>query len=94
MGGKHGSTRAETSPAPTDSSHDSVLSKAQQYTDDDEIVLSASQKKALDLALTNKVLVITGGPGVGKTTLVKSILHILSAQGTRVALCAPTGTGG
>uniref|UniRef100_Q3ASB3 ATP-dependent RecD2 DNA helicase n=1 Tax=Chlorobium chlorochromatii (strain CaD3) TaxID=340177 RepID=Q3ASB3_CHLCH len=55
------------------------------------ITLSPSQKEALHTALTNKVTVITGGPGVGKTTLVKSILLILQAQKVRVALCAPTG---
>jgi exodeoxyribonuclease V alpha subunit len=43
------------------------------------------------LALTAKVLVITGGPGVGKTTIVNSILRILAAKGVRLLLCAPTG---
>ena len=43
------------------------------------------------LALASKVLVITGGPGVGKTTLVNSILKVLVAKGTKVALAAPTG---
>jgi exodeoxyribonuclease V alpha subunit len=43
------------------------------------------------LALTSKVLVITRGPGVGKTTLVNSILKILGAKSVSVALCAPTG---
>jgi exodeoxyribonuclease V alpha subunit len=38
-----------------------------------------------------KVLVITGGPGVGKTTLVNSILRILAAKGVKLLLCAPTG---
>ncbi|WP_264996797.1 ATP-dependent DNA helicase, partial [Komagataeibacter intermedius] len=38
-----------------------------------------------------KVLVITGGPGVGKTTLVNAILKIVTAKGTDVQLCAPTG---
>lgn len=55
------------------------------------IELSDSQKKAVTLALTNKVLVITGGPGVGKTTLVNSILKILSAKQLQIILCAPTG---
>jgi exodeoxyribonuclease V alpha subunit len=41
--------------------------------------------------LTAKVLVITGGPGVGKTTIVNSILRILAAKGMRLLLCAPTG---
>ena len=53
--------------------------------------LADSQKTAIRLALTSKVLVITGGPGVGKTTIVKSILRVLSAKGTRLLLCAPTG---
>jgi hypothetical protein len=43
------------------------------------------------LALQSKVLVITGGPGVGKTTLVNSILKILRVKGVNVALAAPTG---
>jgi exodeoxyribonuclease V alpha subunit len=38
-----------------------------------------------------KALVITGGPGVGKTTIVNSILKILAAKGARLLLCAPTG---
>lgn len=53
--------------------------------------LSESQKTAINLALTSKVLVVTGGPGVGKTTIVKSILRVLSAKGMRLLLCAPTG---
>ena len=38
-----------------------------------------------------KVLVMTGGPGVGKTTIVKAILGILGAKGISLLLCAPTG---
>ena len=53
--------------------------------------LAESQKTAIRLALMSKVLVITGGPGVGKTTIVKSILRVLSAKGARLLLCAPTG---
>ena len=53
--------------------------------------LAASQRAAVRPALATKVLVITGGPGVGKTTLVNSILKILIAKQVRVALCAPTG---
>jgi len=42
--------------------------------------------------LTAKVLVITGGPGVGKTAIVNSILQILSAKGVKPLPCAPTET--
>jgi exodeoxyribonuclease V alpha subunit len=55
------------------------------------LTLAESQKAAVGLAISTKVLVITGGPGVGKTTLVRSILSILTAKGVQVALCAPTG---
>ena len=53
--------------------------------------LAESQIAAIRLALMSKVLVITGGPGVGKTTIVKAILRILAAKGTDLLLCAPTG---
>ena len=53
--------------------------------------LADSQRAAIRLALRAKVLVITGGPGVGKTTIVNSILKILAAKGVRLLLCAPTG---
>ncbi len=55
------------------------------------ICLAGSQCEALRLALASKVLIITGGPGVGKTTLVNSILKALVAKSVKVALCAPTG---
>ena len=55
------------------------------------IQLADSQKAAVRLALSSKILVITGGPGVGKTTLVNSILTIMSAKGVKPLLCAPTG---
>ena len=55
------------------------------------LVLAESQREAVTLALRSKLLVITGGPGVGKTTLLNAILRILRAKGARVALAAPTG---
>ena len=53
--------------------------------------LAPSQVEAVRLALQSKVMVITGGPGVGKTTIVNAILKILLAKGVEIALCAPTG---
>ena len=55
------------------------------------LALAPSQREALHLAAQAKVLVITGGPGVGKTTLVNSVLQVLRAKGVQVELCAPTG---
>jgi exodeoxyribonuclease V alpha subunit len=55
------------------------------------ITLAESQRTALRLALLSKVLVITGGPGVGKTTLINSILRLLAAKNVEIALAAPTG---
>jgi exodeoxyribonuclease V alpha subunit len=55
------------------------------------LALAESQVAAIRLALISKVLVMTGGPGVGKTTIVRGILRILAAKGTNLLLCAPTG---
>jgi exodeoxyribonuclease V alpha subunit len=55
------------------------------------LALAESQVAAVRLALISKVLVMTGGPGVGKTTIVKAVLRILAAKGVRLLLCAPTG---
>ena len=54
-------------------------------------ILSPSQRDAVAQVLTSKVTVITGGPGVGKTTIVMSILKAIQAKRMRVLLCAPTG---
>jgi len=55
------------------------------------IMLAPEQKEAIASALANKALVITGGPGTGKTTLIKGIIKIFETKGARVHLCAPTG---
>ncbi|WBK02234.1 ATP-dependent RecD-like DNA helicase [Methylocystis parvus] len=53
--------------------------------------LAASQRAAVETVLASKVAVVTGGPGVGKTTLLDAILRILAAKGTKLLLAAPTG---
>ncbi|GJD96055.1 SF1B family DNA helicase RecD2 [Methylobacterium iners] len=53
--------------------------------------LSPSQAEAVRLVLGAKLAVVTGGPGVGKTSTLDTILRILTAKGTRVLLAAPTG---
>ena len=49
------------------------------------------QRAAIEMVLRSKVAVVTGGPGVGKTTLLDAILRILAAKGTKILLAAPTG---
>jgi exodeoxyribonuclease V alpha subunit len=56
-----------------------------------QITLSPEQKAALRCALESKVAVITGGPGTGKTTLLRSLLTALDDAGIKPALAAPTG---
>jgi exodeoxyribonuclease V alpha subunit len=55
------------------------------------MTLAPSQVEAVRLAVASKFLVITGGPGVGKTTLLNAVLSILGVRQVRMALCAPTG---
>lgn len=53
--------------------------------------LAPSQREALCQVLDHRLSVITGGPGVGKTTLIRSLITILQAKKVRCLLCAPTG---
>ena len=55
------------------------------------IELSEKQKEAIELVNDNNVTIITGGPGTGKTTIIKSIIDIYEQKGNKVVLCAPTG---
>ena len=56
-----------------------------------KIELSEKQKEAIKLVNENNVTIITGGPGTGKTTIIKSIIDIYEKKGNKVVLCAPTG---
>lgn len=53
--------------------------------------LSDEQRSAIEMALTNPVSVLTGGPGTGKTTCLKALISALEAQGVKYALASPTG---
>lgn len=58
---------------------------------DSDIELSDKQKEAIEAVNNNNVCVITGGPGTGKTTIIKSIIDLYKKHGKKVVLCAPTG---
>ena len=79
---------AEGRPPWPDIEADKALPWVEQRTG---LSLAASQADAIRLALTSKVVVVTGGPGVGKTTLLNAILRILAAKDVNMVLCAPTG---
>ena len=57
----------------------------------EKIELSKEQKEAVNLVNENNVCVITGGPGTGKTTIIKFIIELYKLKGKKVVLCAPTG---
>lgn len=65
-----------------------ALRKAEENID---IILSDKQKEAIRAINDNNVTIITGGPGTGKTTIIKSIINIYQDKGNKVVLCAPTG---
>ena len=55
------------------------------------IQLAEAQREAVRAASSHGVLVMTGGPGTGKTTTVQAVLNVLSMQGCKIVLAAPTG---
>ncbi len=65
--------------------------KIQNIQNQNDINYAPMQITALKTVLENNVCVITGGPGTGKTTLVKGVIELFESQGDRVLLCAPTG---
>jgi len=78
----------------TKSPHQHLLSKIGEENIpqiDRHITIGPEQHTALISALRHKVAIITGGPGTGKTTLIKMLLHILDQQGITYKLAAPTG---
>ena len=59
--------------------------------EEDGLELAPTQQQAIELVAASKVMVLTGGPGTGKTTVTRRILHLLEEGGQKVALCSPTG---
>lgn len=53
--------------------------------------LAEAQRRAVRMALTHKVAILTGGPGTGKTTITRAIIQLLQSKGCSVLLAAPTG---
>ncbi|HHV99317.1 MAG TPA: ATP-dependent RecD-like DNA helicase [Clostridiaceae bacterium] len=70
---------------------DGFNDRIERMQQEDGIILADMQKEAIKAAMTSGVLVITGGPGTGKTTIIKTIIRLLGAEGNRIALAAPTG---
>ena len=70
---------------------DGFNDRIEQMQQEDGIILADLQKEAIKAAMTSGVLVITGGPGTGKTTIIKTIIRLLGKEGNKIALAAPTG---
>lgn len=68
-----------------------VEKKIEKIEQKDNIEYATLQKKAIKEALTKGMLVLTGGPGTGKTTTLNAIIRLLKENGQKVYLCAPTG---
>lgn len=74
-----------------DVSMDSFEESLEKLQQEEGIQLDKLQREAVREAMTNGVLIITGGPGTGKTTIIKCIIRLLMEEGHRIALAAPTG---
>ena len=70
---------------------DNIKEKLEKQEKQYNIQLSEKQKEAIELVNDNNVCVITGGPGTGKTTIIKNIIDIYKTKKLKVILCAPTG---
>lgn len=68
-----------------------IKSEIETYEKLNNITMHENQKKAVELAVNSGVSVITGGPGTGKTTIIKCVLQIFKSMGKKVKLMAPTG---
>ena len=70
---------------------DNIERELKKVEDKTDILLSEKQKEAIKAINDNNVTIITGGPGTGKTTIIKSIIEIYKQKKYKIVLCAPTG---
>ena len=68
-----------------------IEAELKKVEENSKLELSEKQKEAIKLVNKNNVAIITGGPGTGKTTIIKTIIDIYEEKGKKVVLCAPTG---
>ena len=69
----------------------SIDSAIAQFAESIQVELAPAQKQAIAAAAIDKCVVITGGPGVGKTTIVRGVVHLFARAGRKFVLAAPTG---
>lgn len=70
---------------------DNIQKELKKIEKNSDIELSEKQKEAIETINENNVSIITGGPGTGKTTIIKAVIDLYEEHGKKVALCAPTG---
>ena len=68
-----------------------IEKELKQIEEKTDMLLSEKQKEAIKAINNNNVVIITGGPGTGKTTIIKSIIEIYKQKKYKIVLCAPTG---
>src|SRR5699024_849824 len=68
--------------------YDSVIDIAEE---EQGITYEQEQRRAINTALSKGFMVLTGGPGTGKTTTLNAIISLYEQQGLKVMICAPTG---
>ena len=71
--------------------HKTLLQDLQKIQDDHNIHYEEKQLEAITTAVEKGILILTGGPGTGKTTTINGIIELFETQGLKTALCAPTG---
>jgi len=70
---------------------DNIKKELKKIEKNSDIELSEKQKEAIEAINENNVCIITGGPGTGKTTIIKTVIELYKLHGKKPVLCAPTG---